>query len=85
MPASLKEIRALSRQFSAEEIELCIVEQIERGRNICIRDRAAKDVINDLARSSFVRTMMEEHGMSLPEALRELARRIRTIHEIAKS
>lgn len=84
MPESLKEIRALARKFSAGEIELCIIEHIERGRNICIRNRTAKEVVNELARSAFVRSMMEEHGMTLGEALRELARRMRKTHEMAK-
>lgn len=74
----VKEIRELAQRFSPEQIEQCIGVQIETGTNVCLRDESSEKVINELAKAQFVRGLIEK-GMALPDALRELARRMREI------
>ena len=78
MDVELREIRELAKRFSPEQIEGCISQQIETGQNVCLRDESSEKIINELAKASFVRTSMDR-GMSLPDALRELAQRIRRV------
>lgn len=40
--------------------------------------QATEEILNELSKASFIRELMEE-GMSLADALRELARRIRRL------
>jgi len=79
----LKEIKELSKRFSPEEIEGCITQQIETGQNICLRDESSERIINELAKARFVRDLIEK-GMSLPDALRELAARMRQVQSFSE-
>jgi hypothetical protein len=76
--ADVKEIRELAKRFTPEEIESCITEQLETGKNVCLRNPSAEHIINELSKAGFVKKLMAE-GMELADALRELARRMRTI------
>jgi hypothetical protein len=73
----LKKIREVAGKFTPEEIEQCIMQEVETGRNICI-EGADRNIINELSKARVVRDMMNR-GMTLPEALRELARRMRLL------
>lgn len=77
------EIKELARRFTPEEIEGCIAEQLETGKNICLRNKSTEKIINELSKARFVRDMMER-GYSFTDALRELARRIRQIQSFVK-
>lgn len=70
------EIRELAKKFSVEQIEACIAEEVGTGKNVCVRSDDAEAVVNELAKAEFVRGMTDG-GMSLADALRELARRMR--------
>jgi hypothetical protein len=74
------EIRELANRFKAEEIEGCISQQIQEGENICFAVGPSDHIISELSKAEFVRSLMEE-GTPLPEAVRELARRIRRIQK----
>jgi hypothetical protein len=74
----LKEIRELATRFTPEQIEGCIMQQIEEGTNSCDVKGPIEHVINELSKAEFVREMMEA-GMTLNEAVRELAKRIRLV------
>ena len=76
----IKEIRELARRFSPEQIEQCIGQQIETGANVCLRDEATEKIINELAKAQFIRELLEK-GMSFPDALRKLARRMRELQK----
>jgi hypothetical protein len=80
MSLEIKAIRELAKKFSPEEIEGCITQQLETGENVCLRDESSGKVISDLAKTQFIRIMMER-GMTLPDPLRELARRMRSLRE----
>jgi hypothetical protein len=56
---------------------------MERGENVCTPDAPHSAIIDDLAKAEFIREM-RDRGMSLAEALRELARRIRLIQKGGK-
>lgn len=79
----ISEIKELARRFTPEEIEGCIAEQLETGKNICIRNESTEKVINELSKARFVRDMMNK-GYSLTDALRELAKRIRQVKSFAE-
>jgi hypothetical protein len=72
----LAEIRELARRFTPEQIETCIQAELEDKNNPCYQDQDIMEVVNVLAKAEFVRRQMEV-GQSLPEAIRELGRRIR--------
>jgi len=74
----VKQIKDLAKRFSPEQIEGCITQQIETGKNICLKDDNSQKIINELSKAEVIRDLMDT-GMSLPDALRELARRMRLI------
>lgn len=82
MGIDLQEIKELSKRFTPEQIEGCITQQLETGQNVCLRDEPSERIINELAKARFVRSMMDE-GMSLADALRELARRMRQVQSFS--
>lgn len=80
MDTEIKEIKALAKKFTPEQIEGCITQQLESGENICIRNESSERVISELAKAEYVKRLMEK-GISLADALRELAKRMRMLHE----
>jgi len=76
----LKEIRELAVRFTLEQIEGCIMQQIEEDTNICDVKGTTDHVINELSKAEFIREMMET-GMTLNEAIRDLAKRIRLVQQ----
>ncbi len=75
----LKEIKELAMRFTPDQIENCIRQQMEKGENVCLRNDSTEEIISELSKAEFVR-MMVEQGKDLTDALRELARRIRMVH-----
>lgn len=80
MAAYIKEIKGLAGKYTPEQIEGCITQQLETGENVCLRDNSAEKIINELAKAQFIREKTER-GMSLADALRDLARRMRRQQE----
>jgi methyl coenzyme M reductase subunit D len=76
----IEEIRELAGKFSPEQIEGCITQQIETGENIYLRDESTEKVVNELSKAQFVRELMAQ-GVGMPDAIRELARRIRRVQK----
>ena len=76
--ADVKEIRELAKRFTPEEIESCITLQLDTGKNECLRNASTEYIINELSKAKFIKDLMAE-GKELADALRELARRMRTI------
>lgn len=73
-----QELKEIAKKFTPEQIEGCITQQIETGENICLTDENSDKIITELSKAGVVRNLMEE-GMSLADALRELARRMRLV------
>jgi hypothetical protein len=80
MDIDIKEVRKLSNKFSPEQIEACITQHLETGENICLMNKSTEETISELAEAEFIGELMKK-GMSLADALRELARRMRQLHE----
>lgn len=57
---------------------------METGRNVCLADHEHEKIVGDLAKAAFVKTLMTDDGLSLADALRELAHRMRRIQSHAK-
>ena len=73
------ELKKITDQFTLEEIEQCIGQQLAKGENSCnIVDETDK-VVMELSKATVIRELMEQ-GMSFSQALRELGRRIRAVY-----
>jgi cell fate (sporulation/competence/biofilm development) regulator YmcA (YheA/YmcA/DUF963 family) len=73
------EIKELVEKYSPEQLETCIVQQLEKGENLCnIVDQTDK-VVAELSKAAVIQELMGQ-GMSFSEALRELGRRIRAVY-----
>jgi len=79
----IPEIKRLAKQFTPEQIDSCINQQLNEGSNVCDVRGATEYVINELSKAEFVRQMMDK-GSSLTDAVRELAQRIRSFHQMGK-
>ncbi len=79
MDREIKEIKEIAKKFSPKQIEACITQQVDTGENICLKTESAEQIINELAKARVVRSFMDE-GMSLADALRELARKMRLVY-----
>ena len=76
----IKQIRDIAKKYTPEEIEGCITQQMETGNNVCLIDSNSEKIINELSKAEVIRQLMDE-GMSLADALRELARRMRLVQQ----
>jgi len=74
----IKHIREIAKKYTPEQIEGCITEQIESGKNICLTDETSEKIINELSKAEVVRELVDQ-GMDLADALRELAKRMRLV------
>lgn len=71
-------IKDVARKYTPEQIEGCITQEIETGRNICLADANSEKIVNELSKAEVIRELADE-GMTLADALRELARRMRLV------
>ncbi len=75
-----KELKKLVEKYSAARLEACIAEQIAKGMNECgVAAQSEDEVMAELSKAEVVRELMDE-GRSFSDALRELARRIRSVY-----
>lgn len=73
------EIKKLVEKYSPEQLEICIVQQLEKGENACDVVDESDKVIAELSKAAVIRELMDK-GMRFSDALRELARRIRAVY-----
>ncbi|MCE5193942.1 MAG: hypothetical protein LLF28_00550 [Nitrospiraceae bacterium] len=78
--SQIKEIRALAKEFTPEQIESCITQQIAEGKNVCLIHDSHDHVVNILSKASFVKSQMHK-GVSMIDAIRQLADRIRKVQK----
>ncbi len=74
-----KELKKIVEKYSVQQIETCILQQVEKGENECDIDDGSDEVITALSKAEVVRELMDQ-GKSFSEALRELGRRIREVY-----
>jgi|WetSurSiteA1Bulk_404760.scaffolds.fasta_scaffold73915_1 hypothetical protein len=77
---NVKQIKEITLKYTAEQIEGCITQQIDTGQNVCLTDKQSEAIINDLSKADVIRELLDK-GMSLADALRELARRMRLLQQ----
>lgn len=80
----LAEVRALAQRFGPDELEACIRDQLEEGANVCESSGRTEEIVGVLAKAEFVKARMAQ-GATLPEAMRELGRRIRAVQQQGES
>jgi hypothetical protein len=78
MSDELKQIKDIAQRYTPEEIEGCISQQVDTGKNTCLTDPHSEKIISQLSKAGVVKDFMNE-GLSLADALRELARRMRLL------
>ena len=81
--AHISEIRELARKFTPEQIENCIMQQMQEDTNICDISGSTEHVVSELAKAGFVSDLIDK-GMSMTDAVRELAKRIRLVQKAFK-
>jgi hypothetical protein len=78
MSDELKQIKDIAQRHTPEEIESCITQQVETGKNICLTDERSEKIISELSKAGVIKDLMSQ-GLGLSDALRELARRMRLL------
>lgn len=73
------DLKKIAGQFSLEQIEQCIEQQLAKGENACTVIDENDKVITELSKATVIRELMDR-GMSFSEALRELGKRIRAVY-----
>lgn len=73
------ELKKLVEKYSPEQLETCILQQLEKGENLCNIVDQTDTVVAELSKATVVQELMSQ-GMSFSEALRELGRRIRAVY-----
>ena len=75
-----QDLKNIVEKYSAEQLEVCIRQQLAKGENACeIVDDKTDEVVAELSKAEVVRELMEK-GMKFSDALRELGRRIRAVY-----
>lgn len=78
----ISHVRALAQGFSAAELDRCLARQIEWQANRCLVCADSVMSVDLLARAVYVRNQVEEAGVTLDQALRELGHRMRRVHQM---
>jgi hypothetical protein len=73
------QLKKLAETYSPDQLEICIRQQLAKGKNECELVDETDEVITALSKAEVVRELMDQ-GMSFSESLRELARRIRAVY-----
>jgi hypothetical protein len=76
---NITQIRCLAGSYRAVELEACILEMLEKGSNNCLAMQDRTEGISILSMAKFVRSQMEEDGVSVFLALRRLGQRMRGV------
>lgn len=74
----IAEIRALAKRFDAAAIDQCMTLALENKPNPCYAAGELEEVMNVLAKTSFVTAQIAQ-GQSMAEAIRELGKRVRSL------
>lgn len=74
----IADIRRLASKFDSRAIEQCLQQALADQANPCYCAEENTEVMNVLAKSSFVIGQMQL-GMTLAQSMRELGRRMRTL------
>ncbi|HEX9020217.1 MAG TPA: hypothetical protein VF903_03045 [Nitrospirota bacterium] len=74
-----QDLKKIVEKYSAEQLEACIGQQLDKGENACEIVDENDGAIAELSKAEVVRELMDQ-GMKFSDALRELGRRIRAVY-----
>ncbi|MGD8570630.1 MAG: hypothetical protein PVJ39_21270 [Gammaproteobacteria bacterium] len=71
-------VRELATNYDAGTLTRCMEHALNKRSNPCYAALDSNQVVNVLAKANFVK-QMEAEGLSVPEAMRELGKRMRAL------
>ena len=71
-------VRELASQYSTQTLDACIQSQLDSGENDCFFEEDVDNIMNVLAKASFVKAQMI-NGLQLSQAMRVLGQRMRAL------
>jgi hypothetical protein len=74
-----KDLKQITEKYTLGQLEDCIRQQLEKGKNSCDLVDENDTVIAELSKATVVKELMNT-GLPFSEALRELGRRIRAVY-----
>ena len=77
---NIQAIRRLAAQFSSNELEVCINNQLKEHNNVCYQGSSEEETIDSLSKASYICQLMKQDNLSLNEAIRKLGQTIRDLH-----
>ena len=80
--SSIKAVRDLARCYGAAELNHCLTTQIETQTNGCVVCADSSRSVDLLARAAYVKNRVEEKGVTVNEAIRELGRKMRGVQQV---
>ena len=82
---SITTLRYLAVRYGAAELDRCLTAQLETQTNDCVACANSARSVDLLARAAYVKNQVEEKGVTVNAALRELARRMRNVQQMKRS
>ena len=73
------QIRSLAVSYAAGELQVCIQDELRKGSNVCLDVPDQTAAVAMLSMAGFVRSQMEQGGLSVHQALRILGQRMRNL------
>jgi len=73
------QIRSLADRYEAGELQVCIQDELRKGSNDCLAVQHQSAAVAILSMAGFVRSQMEQEGLSVHQALRILGQRMRNL------
>lgn len=79
----IQHVRVLAQEYTHQELEKCIDQQIVEGSNTCFSDgENAEETVNVLSKASWVAKQVEEgKSTDVVDALRKLAASMRQVQQ----
>ena len=79
---SITALRYLAVRYGAAELDHCLTAQLETQANDCVVCAYSARSVDLLARAAYVKHQVEEKAVTVNEAIRELARRMRNVQQM---
>ena len=77
---NVQAIRQLAENFSVNELELCVDDQLNNHTNSCYQGSSEEEIIDSLSKASYIRQLMDQENLTLNDAIRKLTRTIRELN-----
>ena len=78
----MQHVKQLAEKYSHEELEKCIADEINNGKNVCFTGETEEDTMNTLSKASYIRRLVAEgKAENVLDGLRKLAAQIRSVQQ----